>query len=219
MIPSHSSLPFPLFFSPPGHLPPNVPRCSMSSARHHQGITTSSLHHNQLTTSSSRHHHVITQSSLLADNRTQPALCLLPPLPPRPSSQPSPEVTIFPPPPSDRVLEIHATLIHRATGSEVADGLRGHVRPVVGSSRDGGGGRSALFPDLVITHQPSSAAVKKKVCTVEQHRKASNTWAPTDSNTQLVLPFRPSSSHPHPSLIPLPASSRKVRVRHGSPTR
>ncbi|KAL1529690.1 hypothetical protein AB1Y20_000629 [Prymnesium parvum] len=86
--------------------------------------------------------------------------------------QPAPEVTIIPPPPADAVLEIHAKLIHRATGATIPDGLRGHVRPF----HPAGGAGGALFNDLVITHQPSSASVKKKVCTVEQHRMASNTY-------------------------------------------
>ena len=115
--------------------------------------------------------------------------------------QPAPEIAIFPSPPPELLLEVHAKLIHRATGNAIPDGLRGHVRPLVTGSA---GGDTALFNDLVITHQPSSAAVKKKVCTVEQHRMASNTCALAPSRTAALV--RPCS---HRSPL---ACRRRIRV-------
>ena len=75
---------------------------------------------------------------------------------------PSPEVVLLGAPEHAK-LEVHALLVHRATGQLMADGLRGHVRPV------GPRGAAVRFAELVIEQKPSSL-VRKKGGSVEEQR-------------------------------------------------
>ena len=75
---------------------------------------------------------------------------------PNPSPSPNPNPNSYP-------YQVHALLVHRATGQLMADGLRGHVRPV------GPRGAAVRFAELVIEQKPSSL-VRKKGGSVEEQR-------------------------------------------------
>ena len=84
---------------------------------------------------------------------------------------PSPEVMLLGAPEHAK-LEVHALLVHRATGQLMADGLRGHVRAV------GPRGAAVRFAELVIEQKPSSL-VRKKGGSVEEQRVRVLGWMRT----------------------------------------
>lgn len=84
---------------------------------------------------------------------------------------PSPEVMLLGAPERAK-LEVHALLVHRATGQLMADGLRGHVRAV------GPRGAAVRFAELVIEQKPSSL-VRKKGGSVEEQRVRVPGWMRT----------------------------------------
>ena len=83
---------------------------------------------------------------------------------------PSPELLLLGAPDhATATLEVHALLVHRATGQLLSGGLRGHVRGVEAR------GAAVRFGELVIEHKPPSL-VRKKGESVEEQRACSTTY-------------------------------------------